>query len=182
MNYCLPDFRFCTCIFFIAAKPMWLFMGLCNVNKGHSILLYTAVMWHSDPACQIGIRARGLLLLMHASSAEGSRVAVGLLQVGQGLFVQLHWIFGKPAFYLLTPQMKPAAQGRRENRINGTDYQTDGLLRYEMMPANLVERTTLIAPPHHRKHVLKHMCGVILLFIYLYAVYIFPHELVMRVK
>lgn len=50
---------------------------------------------------------------MHACSAEGGRVAVALLQVRQGLFVQLHGISGKPAFYLLTSQMKPAAQTHR---------------------------------------------------------------------
>lgn len=52
-------------------------------------------------------------LLMHASSAEGGRVAVSLLQVRQGLFVQLHGISGEPAFYLSTSQMKPAAQTHR---------------------------------------------------------------------
>lgn len=49
-------------------------------------------------------------LLMHPCSAEGGSVAVGFLQVRQGLFVQLHGISGKPAFYLTTSQMKPAAQ------------------------------------------------------------------------
>lgn len=48
-------------------------------------------------------------LLMHARSAEGGGVAVGLLQVGQSLFVQLHGISGKPALYLATSQLKPAA-------------------------------------------------------------------------
>lgn len=83
---------------------------------------------------------------MHPCPAERSRVAVRLLQVWKGLFVQLHGISGKPAFHLLTPQMKPAAQAHRENRINGTDYQADCLPRYGMMAANL-QHATFMAPP-----------------------------------
>lgn len=58
-------------------------------------------------------------LLMHACSAEGGRVAVGFLQVRQGLFVQLHGISGKPAFYLTASQMKPAAGTHRETGLAG---------------------------------------------------------------
>ncbi len=56
-------------------------------------------------------------LLMHACSAEGGRVAVSFLQVRQGLFVQLHGISGKPAFYLTASQMKPAARTHRETGL-----------------------------------------------------------------
>lgn len=57
------------------------------------------------------------VLLVHAGSAEGSCVAVGFLQVRQCLFVQLHGIFGEPAFDLLTSQMKPAAWAHRESGL-----------------------------------------------------------------
>lgn len=55
------------------------------------------------------------VLLVHARSTEGGRVAVGLLQVRQGLFVQLHGISGKPALHLTTSQMKAAARTAQSN-------------------------------------------------------------------
>lgn len=48
-----------------------------------------------------------VFLLVHARSAEGSRVAVGLLQVRQGLLVQLHGVPGEPAFQLAISPMEP---------------------------------------------------------------------------
>lgn len=52
-------------------------------------------------------RVCAALLLMHARSAEGSRVAVGLLQVGQRLLVQLHGVPGEPALQLAASPVKP---------------------------------------------------------------------------
>lgn len=58
-----------------------------------------------------------VFLLMHACSAEGSRVAVSLLQVRQGLFVQLHGVSGEPAFQLAAPPMKTEASHRSGVRL-----------------------------------------------------------------
>lgn len=60
------------------------------------------------------MKVRVVFLLVHARSAEGSRVAVRLLQVRQGLLVQLHGISGKPTFELATPPMKPFARAHTE--------------------------------------------------------------------
>lgn len=62
-----------------------------------------------------------MLLLVHARSAEGSRVAVGLLQVGQGLLVQLHGIPGEPAFQLATPPVKPDQSHGSGTTLKSTD-------------------------------------------------------------
>lgn len=77
-------------------------------------------------------------LLMHACSAEGGCVAVGFLQVRQGLFVQLHGISGKPAFYLTASQMKPAAQTHRETRLTAAQINNeDCFLLYGTVAPNL---------------------------------------------
>ena len=52
--------------------------------------------------------------LVHSGSAEGSRVAVRVLQVGQGFLVQLHRVPGQPALYLTTSQVEVTAERDRE--------------------------------------------------------------------
>lgn len=79
------------------------------------------------------VEAPVVFLLVHARSAEGSRVAVRLLQVRQGLFVQLHGVSGKPTFDLATPPMKPLARAHTEA----------GLRRRVSVSPNTIVRTHL---------------------------------------
>lgn len=62
------------------------------------------------------VKVRVVFLLVHARPAEGGRVAVRLLQVRQGLFVQLHGVPGEPTFELATPPMKPFAPTHTQKR------------------------------------------------------------------
>lgn len=90
--------------------------GDAELNK-YRLLIHTLHMCASFSASMCDCAYSMSSLLMHACSAEGGRVAVGFLQVRQGLFVQLHGISGKPAFYLLTSQMKPAARTHRRTGL-----------------------------------------------------------------
>lgn len=61
----------------------------------HDTLIMSVSLYGDGHARQ---NMRMSYLLMHACSAEGGCVAVGFLQVGQGLFVKLHGVSGEPAF------------------------------------------------------------------------------------
>lgn len=97
-------------------------------------------------------------LLMHSSSAEGGRVAVSLLQVRQGLFVQLHGISGEPAFYLSTSQMKPAAQTHRGAGLTSQINMNIVFFNIEPWLLTFSPHTTL-ASSHPLKNLSSHSCA-----------------------
>lgn len=97
-------------------------------------------------------------LLMHASSAEGGRVAISLLQVRQGLFVQLHGISGEPAFYLSTSQMKPAAQTHRGAGLMGQINMKIVFFDMEQWLLTFFPHTTLTSS-HPLKNSSSHSCA-----------------------
>lgn len=47
---------------------------------------------------------------MHSGPAEGGSVAICLLQIGQRLLIQLHWVPRQPSLYLTAPQMKSTTE------------------------------------------------------------------------